>query len=115
MNSSLIQNSTNISKFQENKFLPEVKRNFGERCQGTKTNNFITEFIGDSNEKIEKNKPKHDNNINDNIRLEDGISINIIKSHGEKRIKKFLHVPDFNIYVIKVFIIYNFKSLYKYI
>lgn len=36
------------------------------------------------------------------IKLEDGISINIIKSHGDQRIKKFFHVPDFEIYVIKV-------------
>jgi len=36
------------------------------------------------------------------IKLEDGISLNIVKSHGEKRIKKFLHIPDFEIYIIKV-------------
>ena len=42
------------------------------------------------------------NNKMNKIKLEDGISINIIKSHGDKRIKKFFHIPDFEIYVIKV-------------
>lgn len=44
--------------------------------------------------KIDKNKSL--------IKLEDGISINIIKSHGDQRVKKFFHIPDFEIYVIKV-------------
>lgn len=39
---------------------------------------------------------------NNKIKLEDGISINIIKSHGDQRIKKFFHILDFEIYVIKV-------------
>ena len=44
------------------------------------------------------------NNKMNKIKLEDGISINIIKSHGDQRIKKFFHIPDFEIYVIKVII-----------
>ncbi len=35
------------------------------------------------------------------IRLEDGISLSIIKNSQNKRIKKYFHVPNFEIYFIK--------------
>ncbi len=72
-----------------------------------KNNYFLTEFITELNKDFNwKSDPKTAAATSNCIKLEDGISINIIKSHGEKRIKKFLHIPDFEIYVIKVLFIF---------
>jgi len=79
--------------------LPNANRNYGDKII-EKKNDFLTEFISES-----------ESVFNDKIKLEDGISINVIKSHGEKRIKKFLHVPDFEIYVIKVLSLFLFLRL----
>lgn len=54
----------------------------------------LTKFYIQNTEKKEKKFHK--------IRLEDGISINILKTHGEKKIKKFFHIPNFEIYLVKV-------------
>lgn len=97
MDSSLIQNSVNISRTHDS-FLPKLKKNLDDNEDG-KNNNILTEFNYDAKEIYSRNLEK---NKNPKIKLEDGISINIIKSHGEKRIKKFLHIPDFEIYIIKV-------------
>jgi hypothetical protein len=100
LDASLIENSVNISRTHDS-FLPKMKKNLEEN-EEVKNEIILTEFNYDGKETysghIEKNK-------NPKIKLEDGISINIIKSHGEKRIKKFLHIPNFEIYVIKVFFI----------
>ena len=54
----------------------------------------LTKFYIQNTEKKEKKFHK--------IRLEDGISINILKTHGEKKIKKFFQIPNFEIYLLKV-------------
>lgn len=54
----------------------------------------LSKFYTHNTEKKEKKFHK--------IRLEDGISINILKTHGEKKIKKFFHIPNFEIYLVKV-------------
>jgi len=93
---SLIQNSVNISRTHDS-FLPK-NRNLQENEDG-KNNNILTEINYKENEDYIKNR-KINNQVK--IKLEDGISIKIINSQGEKRIKKFLHIPDFEIYTIKV-------------
>ena len=104
MDSSLIHNSVNISRTHES-FLPKIKNNLEETEEGK---NVLTEFNYNSNDILSNNGNNNTNSLNKEknkstkIKLEDGISISIIKSHGEKRIKKFFHVPDFEIYVIKV-------------
>jgi len=91
----------NISRTHDS-FLPKIKKNLDEN-EYEKNNNILTEFNYDAKDLYSRNLEK---NKNPKIKLEDGISINIIKSHGEKRIKKFLHIPDFEIYIIKV-ILFN--------
>ncbi len=45
--------------------------------------------------------PQLEDLILNSVRLEDGISLSIIKNTSEKKGKKFFHVPDFEIYFIK--------------
>lgn len=55
-----------------------------------------------------------------NIRLEDGISLSLIKNNSYKRIKKLFHVPNFEIYFVKEmpltgkFFISDFKEKLNY-
>jgi len=98
--SSLLHNSVNISKTHES-FLPKMKKNSQEKDIASQNNNNI--LFTESYLKSEVNQKKNlEINRYIDIRLEDGVSINVIKSQGEKRIKKFLHIPDFEIYILKV-------------
>lgn len=104
----MIHNSISILKTHES-IKPEAKRNFGDKIHA-KRNNFLNEFINEEKDFSIINTKKS-NKSNEKIKLEDGISICIIKSHGEKRIKKFLHLPDFEIFVIKVLFYFLFLRL----
>lgn len=100
LESSLIHNNSNVSRTHES-FLPKIKKSLNEDEERNKEN-----LLSESNK-------QHQFALSQNterprkvrIKLEDGISLNIVKSHGEKRIKKFLHIPDFEIYIIKVYIV----------
>jgi len=98
LESSPIHNNSIASKTHES-FLPKMKKNLGENEERKNDNNLLAEFNNQHQFALSQNaeRPKKFK-----IKLEDGISVIIVKSHGEKRIKKFLHIPDFEIYIIKV-------------
>ena len=97
LETSLLHNNSNVSRTHES-FLPKMKKNLNG---DEERNNFnlLSEFNNQQEYALSQNaeRPRKVK-----IKLEDGISLNIVKSHGEKRIKKFLHIPDFEIYIIKV-------------
>ena len=78
--------------------MPKIKKNLDDN-EERNNNNLLSEFNNQNEFALSQNAEK---SRKVKIKLEDGISINIVKSHGEKRIKKFLHIPDFEIYIIKV-------------
>ena len=106
---SSFSNKVNLDK-KDLQIFSEERKVFNTEDNNNNNNNnneinpadFITNNKGER--KIDLNFNNNFNNFNNEnkIKLEDGISINIIKSHGDQRIKKFFHIPDFEIYVIKV-------------
>jgi hypothetical protein len=86
-------------------------------------------FLKEINKRFNSNNPMINQAIDDcntqsinkyNVKLEDGISLSLIKYSSTVRIKKFFHVPNFEIYSIKEvpmnskFFISNFKEKLSY-
>lgn len=103
LESSYIKHNENILKTNE-QFLTNYRKNIDFNLESKNINimtenSFMPITVTDYNH---KNNIDSEINKSSDIRLEDGISINIIKSHGEKRIKTFFHIPDFEMYIVKV-------------
>lgn len=87
-----VNTSTNSISRTHDSFFPKIK------------NTFDIEEDKDKNYNKKSNSSNTTSNFVNNIRMEDGISINILKNIGNLKIKKFFHIPSFDIYIIKVFI-----------
>jgi hypothetical protein len=53
------------------------------------------------NKLYDYDSPQLEDLIITSVRMEEGISLSVIKNTSNKKVKKFFHVPDFEIYFIK--------------
>lgn len=95
-----VASSTNVSRTHDS-FFPKIKNSF-EMDQSA------IENLGDKKSNSSNNTSTP---LPANIRLEDGISTNLIKCSKDIKVKNFFHVPSFEIYTIKVkLIVYNSRK-----
>jgi hypothetical protein len=97
-----------MGDIENNQILNEINKKFN-------TNNVVTK-----SNRTPESGISLTSNRSVNIRLEDGITLSIIKSNSESRVKKFFHLPNFEIYSIKEipmsskFFISNFREKLSY-
>jgi hypothetical protein len=105
MNNNIITNRTSISRTHDS-FFPKIKNSF-EGISGSENekNNYISPKKLISNNSSSNVPYLVLNNCNSPmlspLRLEEGISLSIMKNTTNSRIKKFFYLPTFDIYFIK--------------
>lgn len=122
-----INNNINTSRTHDS-FFPKIKNSF-ELDENENHLSEINKKFNSNNVIINMNKNNNHNNriskdleslYTNNIKLEDGISLSIIKNNTNYRVKKFFSVPNFEIYFIKEipmsskFFVANFKEKLNY-
>ena len=81
--------STNVSRTHES-FFPKIKNSFE-----------IDQAENSINKKSNSNNTTG-TNLFQSLRLEDGVSLNILKNTKNSKIKMFFHASSFEIFIIKV-------------
>lgn len=99
-----LSNRNSISRTHDS-FFPKIKSSFemhddeppSEVNKKFNSNNVIMNVMSPG----KKSNELSTSNSCGNIKLEDGISLSLINNNGNKRIKKFFHLPNFEIYSIR--------------